>query len=69
VTQRDFDRFLVHYHFHRSQQRYRLKGRAPAQAVREALGIEELPPIVPAEEEATEQQPNVQWRTGCRAWT
>ncbi len=26
---------------------------SPAQAVREAIGIEELPPIVPAEEDAT----------------
>lgn len=30
---------------------YRLKGRTPAQALREALGIKELPPVVPAEEE------------------
>ena len=44
--QRDLDRFLVYYNLERSHQGYRLKGRTPAQALREALGIEELPPIV-----------------------
>jgi transposase InsO family protein len=52
--QRDLDRFLAYYNLERSHQGYRLKGRTPAQALREALGIEELPAIVPvAEEEAT----------------
>jgi len=47
--QRDLDRFLVYYNLERSHQGYRLKGRTPAQALREALGVEELPPIVPQE--------------------
>ena len=44
--QRDLDRFLVYYNLERSHQGYRLKGRTPAQALREALQIQELPPIV-----------------------
>lgn len=51
--QRDLDRFLAYYNLERSHQGYRLKGRTPAQALREALGIEELPAIVPIVEEAT----------------
>ena len=51
--QRDLDRFLAYYNLERTHQGYRLKGRTPAQALREALGIENLPPIVPAQEEAT----------------
>jgi len=51
--QRDLDRFLAYYNLERSHQGYRLKGRTPAQALREALAIEELPSFVPAEEEAT----------------
>lgn len=46
--QRDLDRFLAFYNLERSHQGYRLKGRTPAQALRDALGVEELPPIVPA---------------------
>jgi transposase InsO family protein len=42
--QRDLDRFLVFYNLERSHQGYRLKGRTPAQAMREALGVEDLPP-------------------------
>ena len=51
--QRDLDRFLRYYNLERSHQGYRLRGRTPAQALREALAIEELPPVVPeaAEEE------------------
>jgi transposase InsO family protein len=49
--QRDLDRFLAYYNLDRSHQGYRLKGRTPAQALREALGLEELPPFVAAEEE------------------
>lgn len=45
--QRDLDRFLTFYNLDRSHQGYRLKGRTPAQALREALGVEDLPPIVP----------------------
>jgi transposase InsO family protein len=52
--QRDLDRFLAYYNLERSHQGYRLKGRTPAQALREALGAEELPPVVPeAQEEET----------------
>jgi transposase InsO family protein len=50
--QRDLDRFLAYYNLERSHQGYRLKGRTPAQALREALGIDELPPFTPTEEEA-----------------
>lgn len=45
--QRDLDRFLAYYNLERSHQGYRLKGRTPAQALREALGADTLPPIVP----------------------
>jgi len=41
--QRDLDRFLEYYNLQRSHQGYRLQGRTPAQALREALGVEELP--------------------------
>jgi hypothetical protein len=52
--QRDLDRFLRYYNLDRSHQGYRLRGRTPAQALREALGIEELPPVAPeAQEEET----------------
>jgi transposase InsO family protein len=55
--QRDLDRFLTHYNLERSHQGYRLSGRTPAQALREALGREELPALdftnpQPAEEAA-----------------
>ena len=49
--QRDLDRFLAHYNLERSHRDYRLQGRTPAQALREALGLEELPPVVPQSEE------------------
>lgn len=49
--QRDLDRFLAFYNLERSHQGYRLKGRTPAQALREALGIDDLPPLVPEIEE------------------
>jgi transposase InsO family protein len=45
--QRDLDEFLERYNLERSHQGYRLRGRTPAQALREALGIEEIPPVVP----------------------
>jgi transposase InsO family protein len=51
--QRDLDRFLTYYNLERSHQGYRLKGRTPAQALREALRVDQLPPIVPVEEEVT----------------
>lgn len=50
--QRDLDRFL-YYNLERNHQGYCLKGRTQAQALREALGIENLPPIVSAADEAT----------------
>jgi transposase InsO family protein len=50
--QADLDRFLEHYNLQRTHQGYRLKGRTPAQALREALGIEQLPPFTtPSPEE------------------
>jgi transposase InsO family protein len=48
--QRDLGRFLRYYNLERSHQGYRLKGRTPAQALMEALGITEIPDIIPAEE-------------------
>ena len=48
--QRDLDRFMRYYNLERSHQGYRLKGRNPAQALMEALGITEIPEIVPTEE-------------------
>ena len=45
-TQRDLDRFLSYYNLERTHQGYGLRGRTPAQAVREALGITDLPPFV-----------------------
>ena len=54
--QRDLDRFLRYYNLERSHQGYRLKGRTPAQALMEALGITRLPDIVPTEE-ANEPMP------------
>jgi transposase InsO family protein len=41
--QRDLDEFMTYYNLERSHQGYRLRGRTPAQALREALGIEQLP--------------------------
>jgi transposase InsO family protein len=52
--QRDLDRFLEYYNLHRSHQGYRLQGRTPAQALCEALGIEELPPTVGSSDDETE---------------
>ena len=47
--QRDLDQYLSFYNLKRSHQGYRLKGRTPAQALREALGRKRLPPTVPKE--------------------
>jgi transposase InsO family protein len=53
--QRDLDRFLEYYNLQRSHQGYRLAGRTPAQALQQALDLEALPPLVPAEgEEVTD---------------
>lgn len=56
--QRDLDAFLRYYNLEPSHQGYRLKGRTPAQALREALAIDALPPIVPEQEVTTEIQPD-----------
>lgn len=56
--QRDLDTFLRYYNLERSHQGYRLRGRTPAQALREALTIKDLPPIVPEQEVTTEIQPD-----------
>ena len=45
----DLDNFLECYNLRRSHQGYRLTGRPPAQALREALGIDELSPLAPAD--------------------
>ena len=50
----DLDRFLAHYHLERAHQGHRLKGKTPAQALREALGREDLPPVVPPRDDAQE---------------
>jgi hypothetical protein len=39
--------FLAFYNLKRTHQGYRLKGRTPAQAPRDALGRKKLPQIVP----------------------
>jgi hypothetical protein len=53
--QRDLDRFLAYYNLERSHQGYRLKGGTPAQALCEALGLEEIPPVLPEKEEENEK--------------
>jgi len=40
-----------YYNLKRSRQDYRLKGRTPAQPLREALKLKKLPPLVPVAEE------------------
>lgn len=46
--QADLDKFLVYYNLKRTHQGYRLKGRTPAQALKEALMLKTLPPLIPA---------------------
>jgi transposase InsO family protein len=53
--QRDLDTFLEFYNLKRSHQGYRLKGRTPAQALREALGRKRLPPVVPKTDDQQEK--------------
>lgn len=48
--QRDLDRFLRYYNLERSHQGYRLKGRTPVQALKEALGVDNIPDIIPPQE-------------------
>jgi transposase InsO family protein len=52
--QRDLDVFLEEYNLRRTHQGYRLKGRTPAQALCEALGIEELPTMLGISADETE---------------
>ena len=54
--QRDLDTFLHYYNLERSHQGYRLKGRTSAMALREALSLKTLPPIIPEPEETTETE-------------
>ena len=55
--QADLDRFLAYYNLERSHQGYRLQGRTPAQALRDALGVAELPQLIPYEEDLIEEEP------------
>jgi transposase InsO family protein len=52
--QRDLDRFLEYYNLERSHQGYRLGGRTPAQALRDALGVTDLPPLITLDREEVE---------------
>lgn len=54
--QRDLDLFMEHYNLARSHQGYRLKGRTPAQALREALGLAELPSLAFRNDEPTTEE-------------
>ena len=45
--QRDLGCFVEYYNLQRSHQGYRLHGRTPAQALREALGVDDLPAVIP----------------------
>jgi transposase InsO family protein len=55
--QRDLDVFLDEYNLRRTHQGYRLQGRTPAQALRDALGVTELPPFIPPSEEVHQAEP------------
>lgn len=57
--QADLDKFITYYNLERSHQGYRLQGRTPAQALREALGIEELPSFTASLPEESEGQTEV----------
>jgi hypothetical protein len=49
--------FIAFYNEQRTHQGYRLKGRTPAQALREALGIERLPAFaLPVDQHETEEE-------------
>ncbi len=51
---------MTHYNLERSHQGYRLNGRTPAQALKEALGITDLPSLrletAPAAQSTTEME-------------
>jgi hypothetical protein len=69
AIQQDLNRLLAYYNLERTHQGSRLNGRMPAQALREALGIEELAALVPAGRRLPNQQPYVQRGAGRRAVT
>jgi transposase InsO family protein len=55
--QRDLDVFMDEYNLRRTHQGYRVKGRTPAQALMDALGVDSLPPFVLPEEVTTDSEP------------
>lgn len=55
--QRDLDAYLEEYNLRRTHQGYRVQGRTPAQALRDALGVTDLPPFVLIEEEPIDSEP------------
>jgi transposase InsO family protein len=55
--QADLDKFIEYYNLERSHQGYRLQGRTPAQALREALGIKELPSLMFHQTEEIKEEP------------
>jgi|GEM_PF-6021006 len=56
--QADLDKFIEYYNIKRSHQGYRLQGRTPAEALREALGIKELPFLMFHQTGEIEEEPN-----------
>jgi transposase InsO family protein len=52
--QADLDRFMEYYNLDRSHQGYRLNGRTPANALKQALDIKELPPVVTSLQETAD---------------
>lgn len=50
----DLDRFLEYYNLERSHQGYRLNGKTPANALKDALDIKDLPPVVASLPETTD---------------
>jgi transposase InsO family protein len=55
--QADLDKFIEYYNLERSHQGYRLQGRTPAEALREALGIKELPSLMFHQTEEIKEEP------------
>jgi len=55
--QRDLDTFPEYYNLERSHQGYRLQGRTPAQALRDALNLDSLPPLTPPNNNSQEEEP------------
>lgn len=50
--QADLDRFLAYYNLERSHQGYQRRGNTPAQALSEALNVEELPTLTYSQDDA-----------------